>query len=153
ALVNADCVLIGERPRLGERRTELAARLAEALGAEPARVSVRATTTDRLGFTGRGEGLAAQAGALVTARWRSARARRAGGSALMGQSAAAPRKGARARAPRRGSPPRRRAAPQDTSRRARGSRCRRGRSRRARRAARAAESRRDSSPPAGNATA
>jgi len=66
ALVNADCVLIGERPRLGERRIELAARLAEAIGVEPARVGVRATTTDRLGFTGRGEGLAAQAVALLT---------------------------------------------------------------------------------------
>jgi 2-C-methyl-D-erythritol 2,4-cyclodiphosphate synthase len=66
ALVNADCVLIGERPRLGERRTELAARLAGAIGVEAAgRVAVRATTTDRLGFTGRGEGLAAQAVALL----------------------------------------------------------------------------------------
>jgi 2-C-methyl-D-erythritol 2,4-cyclodiphosphate synthase len=64
-LVNADCVLIGERPRIADRRDELRARLAETLAVEPDRISVRATTTDRLGFTGRGEGLAAQAVALV----------------------------------------------------------------------------------------
>jgi 2-C-methyl-D-erythritol 2,4-cyclodiphosphate synthase len=64
-LVNADCVLIGERPRLGTRRTELAATLAHSLDVQAERVAVRATTTDRLGFTGRGEGLAAQAVALL----------------------------------------------------------------------------------------
>jgi 2-C-methyl-D-erythritol 2,4-cyclodiphosphate synthase len=64
-LVNADCVLIGERPRIADRRDELRARLAETLAVEPDLISVRATTTDRLGFTGRGEGLAAQAVALV----------------------------------------------------------------------------------------
>jgi 2-C-methyl-D-erythritol 2,4-cyclodiphosphate synthase len=64
-LVNADCVLIGERPRIAGRREELQSRLAETLAVEPDRVSIRATTTDRLGFTGRGEGLAAQAVALV----------------------------------------------------------------------------------------
>lgn len=64
-LMNADCVLIGERPRIAERRDELRARLAETLAVEANRISVRATTTDRLGFTGRGEGLAAQAVALV----------------------------------------------------------------------------------------
>jgi 2-C-methyl-D-erythritol 2,4-cyclodiphosphate synthase len=64
-VVNADCVLIGEEPRVAARREEMRARLANALGVEPDRVSVRATTTDRLGFTGRGEGLAAQAVALL----------------------------------------------------------------------------------------
>jgi 2-C-methyl-D-erythritol 2,4-cyclodiphosphate synthase len=64
-LVNADCVLIGERPRIGQRRDEMAAALAGALGVEPERIAVRATTTDRLGFTGREEGLAAQAVALL----------------------------------------------------------------------------------------
>ena len=64
-LVNADCVLIGERPRIGPLRVEMEARLAGALGVDASRVSVSATTTDGLGFAGRGEGLAAQAVALL----------------------------------------------------------------------------------------
>ena len=67
-LVNADCVLIGEEPRIGPHREAMSAALAGALDVEPARVAVRATTTDRLGFTGRGEGLAAQAVALLRRR-------------------------------------------------------------------------------------
>ncbi len=64
-LANADVVLVGEEPRLAPHRDEMRARLAGALGVEPERVSVRATTTDGLGFTGRREGLAAQAVALL----------------------------------------------------------------------------------------
>jgi 2-C-methyl-D-erythritol 2,4-cyclodiphosphate synthase len=64
-LVNADVVLIGEEPRLAPHRAAMRARLAEALGVGQERVAVRATTTDRLGFTGRGEGLAAHAVALL----------------------------------------------------------------------------------------
>ena len=64
-LVNADCVLIGERPRIAPLRAEMEQRLAVALGVRVALVTVRATTTDGLGFTGRGEGLAAQAVALL----------------------------------------------------------------------------------------
>ena len=64
-LVNADVVLIGEEPRLAPHREEMRTRLAGALGVEAACVAVRATTTDGLGFTGRGEGLAAQAVALL----------------------------------------------------------------------------------------
>jgi 2-C-methyl-D-erythritol 2,4-cyclodiphosphate synthase len=64
-LVNADCVLIGEEPRVAPVRTAMQARLAGAMGVELDRVAVRATTTDGLGFTGRGEGLAAQAVALL----------------------------------------------------------------------------------------
>lgn len=64
-LVNADCVLVGEEPRIGEIREEMGERLCGALGVEAGRVSVRATTTDHLGFTGRGEGLAAHAVALL----------------------------------------------------------------------------------------
>jgi 2-C-methyl-D-erythritol 4-phosphate cytidylyltransferase/2-C-methyl-D-erythritol 2,4-cyclodiphosphate synthase len=61
-VVNADCILIGEQPRIADRRTELQALLSDVVAAP---VTVRATTTDRLGFTGRGEGLAAQAVALL----------------------------------------------------------------------------------------
>ena len=65
ALVNADCVLIGEEPRIATRRDEMRGALAGALGVGSDRVNVRATTTDRIGFTGRGEGLAAEAVALL----------------------------------------------------------------------------------------
>jgi 2-C-methyl-D-erythritol 2,4-cyclodiphosphate synthase len=63
--VNADCVLIGEEPRIAPLREQMRGRLAEAVGVGAERINVRATTTDKLGFTGRGEGLAAQAVALV----------------------------------------------------------------------------------------
>jgi 2-C-methyl-D-erythritol 2,4-cyclodiphosphate synthase len=64
-LVNADVILIGEEPRLAPHRNAMRERLAEVLGVEVERVAVRATTTDGLGFTGRKEGLAAQAVALL----------------------------------------------------------------------------------------
>lgn len=67
-LVNADCVLIGEEPRVGPHREAMRDCLAGSLGVGRERVNVRATTTDRLGFTGRGEGLAAQAVALLRPR-------------------------------------------------------------------------------------
>ena len=64
-LVNADCVLVGEEPRIGEVRDAMSERLAGALGVDADRVGVRATTTDHLGFCGRGEGIAAHAIALL----------------------------------------------------------------------------------------
>jgi 2-C-methyl-D-erythritol 2,4-cyclodiphosphate synthase len=64
-LANADCVLVGEVPRIAPFRAAMHERLAEAMGVAPGLVTVRATTTDRLGFTGRGEGLAAIAVALL----------------------------------------------------------------------------------------
>ena len=67
-VVNADCVLIGEEPKIAPLREQMRDRLGEALGIERERVNVRVTTTDRLGFAGRGEGLAAQAVALVRQR-------------------------------------------------------------------------------------
>jgi 2-C-methyl-D-erythritol 4-phosphate cytidylyltransferase/2-C-methyl-D-erythritol 2,4-cyclodiphosphate synthase len=64
-LANADVTLICERPKIAPHAAAMAARLAALLGVEPARVSVKATTTERLGFTGRGEGIAAQAVATI----------------------------------------------------------------------------------------
>lgn len=60
---NVSVQVIGERPRMARRREEAAAALSAALGG--AVVSLSATTTDKLGFLGRGEGLAAIATALV----------------------------------------------------------------------------------------
>ncbi len=65
ALVSADCILVGEEPHIAPHREEMRRRLAAALGVDADRVNVRATTTDGLGFTGRGEGLAAHAVALL----------------------------------------------------------------------------------------
>ena len=65
-LENADCVLVGEEPKIAPVREAMRTKLAEAMGVEQGRVNVRATTTDRLGFTGRGEGLAAVAVALLS---------------------------------------------------------------------------------------
>jgi 2-C-methyl-D-erythritol 4-phosphate cytidylyltransferase/2-C-methyl-D-erythritol 2,4-cyclodiphosphate synthase len=64
--VHADVTLIAERPKIGPYRDAMRQRLAELLDLDPARVNIKATTTEKLGFTGRGEGLAAQA--VVTAR-------------------------------------------------------------------------------------
>jgi 2-C-methyl-D-erythritol 4-phosphate cytidylyltransferase/2-C-methyl-D-erythritol 2,4-cyclodiphosphate synthase len=64
-IVNLDLTLICERPKIGPHRAAIAARVAEILGLSGGRVSVKATTSERLGFTGRGEGLAAQATATV----------------------------------------------------------------------------------------
>jgi 2-C-methyl-D-erythritol 4-phosphate cytidylyltransferase / 2-C-methyl-D-erythritol 2,4-cyclodiphosphate synthase len=58
---NVDLTIICEAPRIGPHREAMRARLAELLGIDSALVSVKATTTEKLGFTGRGEGIAAQA--------------------------------------------------------------------------------------------
>ena len=60
-LTNADVTLICERPKITPHAAAMQARLAELLGVLPGQVSVKATTTERLGFPGRGEGIAAQA--------------------------------------------------------------------------------------------
>ncbi len=64
-LANCDLTIIGERPRIGDHRATLRSSLAEILGVDVESVSVKATTTDGLGFAGRGEGLAALAVVLV----------------------------------------------------------------------------------------
>ena len=64
-VVNADCVVVGQAPRIAPHVDAMAAALAPAMRTSPDRVSVRGTTTDGLGFVGRGEGLAAQAVVLL----------------------------------------------------------------------------------------
>jgi 2-C-methyl-D-erythritol 2,4-cyclodiphosphate synthase len=64
-LANADLTIICERPKVGPHVDAMRAALAEDLGASIAQVSVKATTTEKLGFTGRGEGIAAQAVVLL----------------------------------------------------------------------------------------
>jgi len=60
-----DVTIICERPKIGPHRAAMVERVAAILGISGARVSIKATTTDKLGFTGRGEGIAAQAVATV----------------------------------------------------------------------------------------
>lgn len=64
-VVDADCVLVLEQPKIAPYRDAMRANLARALGVETDLVGVKATTTERLGFEGRGEGVAAQAVVLL----------------------------------------------------------------------------------------
>jgi 2-C-methyl-D-erythritol 2,4-cyclodiphosphate synthase len=64
-VINADICLIGERPKIGSHRQQMREVVAPLLGLSPEALNVKATTTERLGFTGRGEGLAAQAVVLI----------------------------------------------------------------------------------------
>lgn len=67
-VANVDAVVICERPKIRDHRGAILDNLAGALGVEPSRVGVRGTTTERLGFVGRGEGIAAQAVCLLERR-------------------------------------------------------------------------------------
>jgi 2-C-methyl-D-erythritol 2,4-cyclodiphosphate synthase len=67
-IVNVDSTLIAEAPKIAPHVPEMEANLARALGIEPGRVSVKATTNEGLGTIGRGEGIAAMAVALVEVR-------------------------------------------------------------------------------------
>lgn len=65
AIAHLDLTIICEQPKIGPYRPAICARIAEICGLTPETVSVKATTTERLGFTGRGEGIAAQAAATI----------------------------------------------------------------------------------------
>jgi 2-C-methyl-D-erythritol 4-phosphate cytidylyltransferase/2-C-methyl-D-erythritol 2,4-cyclodiphosphate synthase len=64
-LVNADVTVLAEAPRIAAHRDAMAANLAEDLDVAPELINIKATTTERMGFVGRGEGLAAQAAVLL----------------------------------------------------------------------------------------
>jgi 2-C-methyl-D-erythritol 4-phosphate cytidylyltransferase / 2-C-methyl-D-erythritol 2,4-cyclodiphosphate synthase len=64
-LANADVTLICERPKIAPHAAAMSARMSAILGVDSGLVSVKATTTEKLGFTGRGEGIAAQAVATI----------------------------------------------------------------------------------------
>ena len=62
---NVDCTVIAQRPKLAPYIPEMGANIARVLGMDPGLVNVKATTEEGLGFTGRGEGIAAHAVALL----------------------------------------------------------------------------------------
>ena len=66
-LANADVTIVCERPKIGPHAAAMQEALARILGTDPGRISVKATTSERLGFTGREEGLAALATAALVA--------------------------------------------------------------------------------------
>jgi 2-C-methyl-D-erythritol 2,4-cyclodiphosphate synthase len=66
APVNVDATIVAEQPRLAPHIPAMQAKLAPILGLTPADINIKATTTEHMGFAGRGEGLAAYAVVLVT---------------------------------------------------------------------------------------
>jgi len=64
-LGNVDCTIIAQAPKMAPYINDMRDRIAELLNAQPSQVNVKATTTEKLGFTGRGEGIAAQATILL----------------------------------------------------------------------------------------
>jgi 2-C-methyl-D-erythritol 2,4-cyclodiphosphate synthase len=64
-LVNADCTIIAQKPKMAPYIQSMKERIAELLNASPEQINVKATTTEKLGFTGRGEGIASQAVVLL----------------------------------------------------------------------------------------
>lgn len=65
AVVNIDATIVAQAPKLSPYREEMRQNIADALGIDVAQVSVKATTEEHLGFTGRGEGIAAHAVVLI----------------------------------------------------------------------------------------
>ena len=65
ALANADCTVIAQQPRLGVHIEKMQRLLAQDLAAQPDQLNIKATTTEKMGFTGRGEGIAAHAVVLI----------------------------------------------------------------------------------------
>jgi 2-C-methyl-D-erythritol 2,4-cyclodiphosphate synthase len=65
AVANIDATIIAQAPRMAPHVAQMTANIAADLGVAPAQVNVKAKTTERLGFTGRGEGIAAEAVALL----------------------------------------------------------------------------------------
>ena len=68
-IANLEVTLICERPKIGPLRDTMRARIAESAGLDGSRVAVKATTSERLGFTGREEGIAATASATIRLPW------------------------------------------------------------------------------------
>jgi len=64
-IINVDCTIIAQRPKLAAYIPAMRAKLAQTLIIEPEQISIKATTTEGLGFAGRGEGIASQAIALI----------------------------------------------------------------------------------------
>lgn len=64
-LVNADCTIIAQKPKMAPHIQQMKERIAELLNASPEQINVKATTTEKLGFTGRGEGIASQVVVLL----------------------------------------------------------------------------------------
>ncbi|WP_096438128.1 2-C-methyl-D-erythritol 2,4-cyclodiphosphate synthase [Alteribacter populi] len=65
-LGNVDCTIMAEKPKMAPHIENMRKQISELLEADVAQVNVKATTTERLGFTGRGEGIASQAVVLLT---------------------------------------------------------------------------------------
>lgn len=64
-LGNVDCTIMAQMPKMAPHIEAMRNQIAELLEADPAQVNVKATTTEKLGFTGRGEGIASQAVILI----------------------------------------------------------------------------------------
>lgn len=64
-IVNIDTIIIAQKPKLAPYKEKMALTVAEALGIEPSKVSVKAKTNEQMGFTGREEGIEARAAALI----------------------------------------------------------------------------------------